>query len=210
MNSSSPLLKSKVTNECAEGESQEITVVADRSIGIYAVFAVGLAALTVPIIAHAVYRFTDDQVNLNTVDLIQDLTTLYLDMLIISRQLFTAAVNCHPGEEAFCIYPYTDSVKNFQKYVDEMESAFNSAVKAMQGNAEVIEVFTLPMCFDTPNGLYRCVTPSSPEKTPGGKQRLSNNFVSKTYKGYSNLIQNTIRSSRRLARPSTRRVEWQL
>jgi hypothetical protein len=186
-------------DEGVDGETQEITVVADRSIGIYAVFAVGLATLTVPIIAHAVYRFTQDQIDLNTVDLIQDLTTLYLDMLIISWQLFTAAVNCHPGEEAFCIYPYTDSVKNFQKYVDEMENAYNSAVKAMQGNAEVIEVFTLPMCFDTPNGLYRCVTPTSPEKTRSGKQILSNNFVSKTYNGYSNLVQNTIRSSRRLA-----------
>jgi hypothetical protein len=61
----------------------------------------------------------------------------------------------------------------------------------MQGYPSVIDVFTRPGCFDTPNGLYRCVTKDS--------KYFPENWVSKTYYGYSNLVQNFIRSSRRYA-----------
>lgn len=59
----------------------------------------------------------------------------------------------------------------------------------MQGYPQVIAVFTDSQCFNTPNGLYRCVTKDSPY--------MPENFVSKTYNGYSNLVQNFIRSSRK-------------
>ena len=61
----------------------------------------------------------------------------------------------------------------------------------MQGYPSVIDVFTKSQCFNTPNGLYRCVTTDSPY--------LPENFVSKTYNGYGNLVQNFIRSSRKYA-----------
>lgn len=53
----------------------------------------------------------------------------------------------------------------------------------------MINIFTKSQCFDTPNGLYRCARKDS--------SYLPENFVSKTYNGYSNLLQNFIRSSRK-------------
>ncbi len=181
-----------------EGEAQEISVVADRSIGIYAIFALGLASLAAPVIVHAIYRFADDLYNLETVTLIDDMSTLYLDMLITSWQIFTTSIYCKPGEDVFCIHPYTNAILDFENYIDSMEKAYNRAVKSMQGNAGVIEVFTMPMCFDTPNGLYRCFTPTSPIESAKGLPYMPSNWVSKTFNGYSNLVQNTIRSARRL------------
>lgn len=61
----------------------------------------------------------------------------------------------------------------------------------MQAYPRVIDVFTQSQCFETPNGLYRCVTKDS--------EYFPQNFVSKTYNGYSNLVQNFIRSGRRYA-----------
>ena len=61
----------------------------------------------------------------------------------------------------------------------------------MQGYPRIIDIFTQSQCFDTPNGLYRCVTKDSPY--------FPENFVSKTYNGYSNLVQNFIRSARKYA-----------
>ena len=61
----------------------------------------------------------------------------------------------------------------------------------MQGYPSVIDVFTKSQCFNTPNGLYRCVTKDS--------KYFPENFVSKTYNGYSNLVQNFVRSSRKFA-----------
>lgn len=181
-----------------EGEAQEISVVADRSIGIYAIFALGLAVLAVPIIAHAIFRFADDQRNLNTVTLIEDLSTLYLDMLITSWQIFTVAVYCQPGEDVFCTAPYTTAILDFEKYVNSMETAYNRAIESMQGYAPVIEIFTMSMCFDTPNGLYRCFKPDSAIQSLDGLPYMPNNWVAKTYNGYSPLVQNTIKSARRL------------
>lgn len=61
----------------------------------------------------------------------------------------------------------------------------------MQGYPRIIDVFTKSQCFDTPNGLYRCVTKDSPY--------MPENFVSKTYNGYANLVQSFIRSARKYA-----------
>ena len=69
--------------------------------------------------------------------------------------------------------------------------AYNDAVARMQGSPEVIKVFTLPQCFSSPNGLQRCVDKEPMEGI------LPPNFYSKTHNGYSNLIQNLIRSCRR-------------
>lgn len=59
----------------------------------------------------------------------------------------------------------------------------------MQGYPTVISVFTQSQCFNTPNGLYRCVIEDSPY--------MPENWVSKTLSGYSNLVQNLVRSSRK-------------
>ena len=61
----------------------------------------------------------------------------------------------------------------------------------MQGYPSVIDVFTKSHCFHSPNGLSRCVTKDS--------KYFPENFVSKTYNGYSNLVQNFVRSSRKFA-----------
>ena len=66
----------------------------------------------------------------------------------------------------------------------------------MQGYPRVIDVFTQSQCFNTPNGLYRCVTEDS--------EYMPENWVAKTYNGFSNVVQNFIRSSRKY---STRVLE---
>jgi hypothetical protein len=173
------------------GDSQEIAVIADRSVGIYAMFACGLAALTIPLIAHAIFRYADDQYNLTTVELLEDLTILYSDILVISWQLYAGILKCSTADAIFCYYPYYKAVDNFEKYVKEMEHAYNDAIIKMQGNADVIKIFTMPQCFSSPNGIPRCITEDSPY--------MPSNYVSKTHNGYSNLLQNVIRSSRRYA-----------
>ena len=61
----------------------------------------------------------------------------------------------------------------------------------MQAYPRVINIFTQSQCFNTPNGLYRCLIEDS--------IYFPDNFVSKTHNGFSNLIQNFIRSARRYA-----------
>ena len=93
-------------------------MIADRSIGIYLVFILGLAALTIPLIAHAVYRYIDDQANLVDVSLINDLTILYLRVLALSWQTFAGYFHCE--DSAFCAQPFSKGVGNFLKNVDQV------------------------------------------------------------------------------------------
>ena len=61
----------------------------------------------------------------------------------------------------------------------------------MQKNAKVIEIFTQPICYKSQNGIQRCVLKDTEYFPP--------NFVSKTHNGFGNLVQNLIRSTRRVA-----------
>ena len=72
-----------------------------------------------------------------------------------------------------------------------MEYSFTDAVSLVQDYPQIVQTLSLSQCFDTPNGLYRCVTEESPY--------FPDNFASKTFNGYSNLVQNYIRSARRYA-----------
>ena len=72
-----------------------------------------------------------------------------------------------------------------------MEISYNDAISLIQGYPDIIETLTLSQCFHTVNGLYRCAKDDSPY--------FPDNWASKTYNGYSNLVQNYIRSARRYA-----------
>ena len=93
-------------------------MIADRSVGIYLVFILGLAALTLPLIAHAIYRYINDQTNLVSVALINDLTILYLKVLALSWQTFAGYFHCE--DPTFCAQPFTKGVNNFLTSVDQV------------------------------------------------------------------------------------------
>jgi hypothetical protein len=80
------------------------------------IFAVGLGLLTVPVIAHAIYRYADDSHNYESIALISDLTILYLEMLILSWQTFAGYLKCE--DTTFCAAPVEKGVGNFLKSVD--------------------------------------------------------------------------------------------
>ena len=91
-------------------------VLADRSIGIYLTFGLGLLSLTVPLIVHAIYRYIADQRNNTTVALVHDLTILYLKVLSLSWQTFAGHFKCE--DPTFCAAPLSKGVGNFLKSVD--------------------------------------------------------------------------------------------
>ena len=79
---------------------------------------IGLLALALPPIVHAVYRFIDNiDVNRN-VNLLKDLSTLYLSMGVLSWQIFAGYFECKNAE--FCEMPYENGVNTFVKSVDEV------------------------------------------------------------------------------------------
>jgi len=105
----------------------------------------------------------------------------------LSWQLFAGYINC--DNPVFCAQPFDKAVGNFEKSIYELDHAYELAMDVMQGYPTVIDVFTRSQCFNTPNGLYRCITKDS--------DFMPENWVSKTYNGYGNLVQNFIRSSRK-------------
>lgn len=77
---------------------------------------VGLLALALPPIVHAIYRFISNTEINRTVDLLKDLNILYLNMGALSWQIFAGYFDC-PNKE-FCAMPYEKGVNNFQIAVD--------------------------------------------------------------------------------------------
>lgn len=73
------------------------------------------------------------------------------------------------------------------------------AIEGMQEDKSVMDVFALPQCFSSPNGLQRCAT--------GDTGYLSSDFVSKTHNGYGNLVGNLIRSARRFVADVNKTVD---
>jgi hypothetical protein len=168
-------------------EGQEIAVVSDKSRSIYYTFIFGLSLLCVPVIANAIFRFIGDQTDLATVDLINDLTTLYGKVTVLSWQSFAGYFKCEHYE--FCYPDMEVGMEKFIGSVDTLEKAYKGAVSKMQAYPEIIEIFTLPTCFKSPNGIKRCVT--------GNSEFFPPNYYQKVGQGYSNLVQNYMSSCRR-------------
>lgn len=72
--------------------------------------------LSLPPIAHAIYRYVDNIYLLKIVDLVKDLNILYLNMGSLSWQIFAGYFQC--TNEVFCAKPYDTGVKNFVKAID--------------------------------------------------------------------------------------------
>lgn len=173
--------------ENVETELQEITVVGNKSIAIYATFAAGLLVLALPPVVHAIYRFIDDQKLHTSVLLLKDLSTLYLTMNSLSWKSMDPYFECQ--NPAFCEQPFVNAVGQYEESIDLMEKYYDEVIGLIQQYPKMIGMFTDSQCFDTPNGLYRCIVEDS--------IYMPENFASKTHNGYSNLLQNFIRSSRK-------------
>jgi hypothetical protein len=163
-------------------------VIADRSIGIYLIFALGLALLTVPSIAHAIYRFIGDQTNASTVTLISNLSDMYLSVLQLSWVPYCAYLKC--TDTTFCFSPQVIAYNFVYDSATKLQTLYNTALTNMQGNADVMAVFTQPGCTtSTYSMMKRCILADS--------AYMPSNYYEKTYNGYSNLISNVIRSTQR-------------
>lgn len=93
-------------------------VVADRSNGIFLTFAIGLAALSIPPIVHAIFRFVDDQSLHQTVGLLKDLNILYRNMEALGWQIFDGYFEC--TNPVFCEQPFEEGVARFDQAVNEV------------------------------------------------------------------------------------------
>jgi hypothetical protein len=165
-------------------------VIADRSIGIYLIFALGLALLTVPPIAHAIYRYVDDQKKFSTVTLISNLTDIYLAILQLSWIPFCGYLKC--TDTTFCFSPQVIAYNYVYDSATKLQTMYNTALTNMQGNADVEAIFFQSGCTSSNYEMMkRCILEDSDYFPPM--------YFEKTHNGYSNLITNVIKSTQRFA-----------
>ena len=76
---------------------------------------VGLIALSLPPIVHAIFRFVDNTEINRTISLLKDLNVLYLNMEAVSWQIFAGYFKC--PNTVFC-ETFEKGVHNFEDAID--------------------------------------------------------------------------------------------
>ena len=140
-------------------------------------------------IAHAIYRFIDDTTNVENVDLLKDIAVLYHTVNLLSWQPLAGVFKCEEADKLFCATPISLAMQNLKASVKNMHIAYEDAMIRMQSNKDVLDVFTLQKCFDSKNGIPRCLEKDSDYLPPG--------FFAKVTNGYSAIINNILTTAER-------------
>jgi hypothetical protein len=108
--------ESKVDEEA--GDTQDVVIIADRGIKLYAGYGLGFATLTIPVIFFAIFRFVRSGWCFMMVGLLNNLTVLYHDMETLSFQVFAGSYKC--SDATFCYPDVKYGIKRFLYSVDEV------------------------------------------------------------------------------------------
>lgn len=142
------------------GQSQDIAVMADQGLRIYAYIGLALAVLVLPVVGFAIFRYARSFWCFDMIALLNNLAIMYHDMQTLAWQIFSGAYKC--TDPTFC-YPTAElGVKRLLYYVDEVFYIFWEARGMLLNDDNRWKTLTLKpwtVCKEAPQHSESSIVP---------------------------------------------------